>query len=148
MSVVVRHFLSDLNGSPRRQPSFMSVGPILGCLLCTELLIPAKLCPEPGCSKTGCPGEQAVPSSKKENPVELSKSPGSIYILRLPLTVPLGWAYGDEAAAVTVLAIDWKHTPWDKVICAGELSLLPISVCFIDGTWPAPSSRYEAPVLS
>lgn len=72
--------------------------------------------------------------SKKENPVELSKSPGSIYILRLPLTVPLGWAYGDEAAAVAVLAIDWKHTPWDKVICVGELSLFPISVCFIDGT--------------
>lgn len=38
MSVVVRHFLSDLNVSPRRQPNFMSVEPDLGCLLHRELL--------------------------------------------------------------------------------------------------------------
>lgn len=66
--------------------------------------------------------------------MEPSKSPGSIYILPLPLTVPLGWAYGDEAAAMTLLAIDWKHIPWDKVIGVDESSLFPVSVHFIDGT--------------
>lgn len=42
--------------------------------------------------------------------MEQSKSSGSIYILPLPLTVALGWAYGDEAAAMTALTIDWMHT--------------------------------------
>jgi len=65
--------------------------------------------------------------------VELPKSPGSIYVLPLPLTALLGWACRDEAAPMTILATDWKHTLWDKVICRDEFSQFPISVHFIDG---------------
>lgn len=109
---------------------------------------PANFCPEPSCSKPSCLREQAVPSSKKENSMELSKSPGSIYTLPLPLTVPPCWAYGDEAAGKTTLAINREHISWHKVICVDEFSLLTIAVWFINSTWPFTSLRYAAPVLS
>lgn len=109
MSVMVRHFLSGLDGSPGRQPYVSRA--IFGLPSPQGAATPAKLCPELSCSKSSCPGEQAVPSSKKEISMELAKSPGSIYIPPLPLTVPLGWAYGDEFAAMMALATNWKHTP-------------------------------------
>lgn len=100
MSVVVRHFLSDQNGDPRRQLSSVCHHASHG-LPSSRV---AKLCPEPDCSKP-------LVSGKKENPVELSKSPSSVYNLLPPLIMPCCWAYGDETATMTALPSVWMNSP-------------------------------------
>lgn len=40
------------------------------------------------------------------------------------------------------------YARWVQGTCRHAFSLFSISVCLIHGTWPSPSSRYKAPVLS
>lgn len=64
-------FLLDINGSPKGQPSFRPIEWVLGCTLPQELLVSAEL-------RSQLLKNHLPLSTKKESPVQLSKSLVSI----------------------------------------------------------------------
>lgn len=110
----------------------------------------SQLSTDPSCSKTICSSAAAGRKAWCSFPKALSQFKPFLFLSLCPKAglmdmKPQQWLH--FVFKFFKLCKPW-HARWVQGTCGDEYSLLSISVCLIDGTWPSPSSRYKAPVLS